>query len=252
MKPIILLITILLSTFSAGASTTVDSLKTMADSAYASEHYAEALHGYRQLAAKGENATVFYNLGCTYYRLDSIPQAILWLERAALLEPGDKDIRFNLDMARSKTIDRIVPQREMFFVTFWRSLVNFTSASGWGYIGLGIFFVAMLMLMMYFYSDRVLLRQIGFVLCGICFVCVILSNVCAYQQEHSQQDRRGAIVMSSAVTVKSTPSASGTDLFVIHEGTYVTIDDDSMKSWVEVHLSDGKEGWIERSSIERI
>lgn len=34
-------------------------------------------------------------------------------------------------------------------------------------------------------------------------------------------DRTGAIVMSPTVTVKSTPDESGTELFVLHEGTKV-------------------------------
>jgi SH3-like domain-containing protein len=52
--------------------------------------------------------------------------------------------------------------------------------------------------------------------------------------------------------VKSTPAANGTDLFILHEGTKVTIVDDSMREWKEVRVSDGKQGWIKTKQIEVI
>jgi uncharacterized protein YgiM (DUF1202 family) len=58
--------------------------------------------------------------------------------------------------------------------------------------------------------------------------------------------------MSTSVNVKSTPSENGTDLFVIHEGTKVTIIDPTMKGWKEIRLDDGKKGWIPTGSIEEI
>jgi SH3-like domain-containing protein len=54
------------------------------------------------------------------------------------------------------------------------------------------------------------------------------------------------------VTVKSTPAQNGTDLFILHEGTKVTIIDGAMNDWKEIRLADGKEGWIERKRIEMI
>ena len=58
--------------------------------------------------------------------------------------------------------------------------------------------------------------------------------------------------MSSSVVVKSTPNESGTDLFVLHEGTRVEIIDDSMKEWKEIRLADGKVGWMPAEAMEVI
>jgi SH3-like domain-containing protein len=58
--------------------------------------------------------------------------------------------------------------------------------------------------------------------------------------------------MTTSVPVKSTPSKNGTDLFILHEGTRVTITDNSMKDWKEIRVDDGKEGWIETNKIEII
>ena len=45
---------------------------------------------------------------------------------------------------------------------------------------------------------------------------------------------------------------SGTDLFVLHEGTKVYINDNTMKGWKEVSLEDGNRGWVPTESIEVI
>ena len=88
---------------------------------------------------------------------------------------------------------------------------------------------------------------------GITFILIfILSNIFAYQQKNRISERNGAIVITSAATIKSTPADNGTDLFVLHEGTYVRITDKSMKDWVEIKLADGKEGWIMTKQIEVI
>jgi SH3-like domain-containing protein len=58
--------------------------------------------------------------------------------------------------------------------------------------------------------------------------------------------------MAPAATVKSTPAAQGTDLFILHEGTKVNITDGSMRQWKRIRVADGKEGWVETSQIEII
>ena len=52
--------------------------------------------------------------------------------------------------------------------------------------------------------------------------------------------------------MKSTPAKNGTDLFILHEGTKVTITDGSMKEWRGIRVGDGKEGWLQASDIEVI
>ena len=58
--------------------------------------------------------------------------------------------------------------------------------------------------------------------------------------------------MAPSVTVRSTPSESGTELYIIHEGRKVRILDNSMKEWVEIRLDDSNVGWIPVSVMEKI
>ena len=222
------------------------------DSAYAHENYQLAAEVYESLLKTGVSADLYYNLGNAYYRMDNITQAVLNYERALLLSPGDKDIRFNLQMARSKTIDKVTPESEMLFVTWYRSLVNLMSVDGWARMALIALAIAIVLALVYLFSNAVWLRKVGF-FGGILLLLVFLaSNLFGWQQKRVLVNHTGAIIIKSAVTVKSTPAKNGTDLFILHEGTRVTITDGTMKGWKQVRVADGKEGWLETSQIEVI
>jgi tetratricopeptide (TPR) repeat protein len=98
--------------------------------------YQQAITDYEALLKQGGSAELYYNLGNAYYRTENITKAVLNYERALLLSPGDRDIRFNLQIARSKTIDKIVPESEMFFITWYRALVNLMSVDAWARVAL--------------------------------------------------------------------------------------------------------------------
>ena len=226
--------------------------KADADSAYAREQYQEAVRMYELLLKRGVSADIYYNLGNAYYRQENITKALLNYERALLLSPGDRDIRFNLQMARSKTIDKIAPESEMFFVTWYRSLVNMMSVDAWARLALIALALAIVLALAYLFANLIWLRKAGFFGGMAALVVFLLSNLFAWQQKRVLIKRTGAIVIQSAVSVKSTPAKSGTDLFLIHEGTKVTITDATMNDWRAVRLDDGKEGWLETKQIEVI
>ena len=226
--------------------------KAEADSAYVRGEYQQAIKDYEALLKNGASADLYYNLGNAYYRSENITRAVLNYERALLLSPGDRDIRFNLQLARSKTIDKIVPESEMFFITWYHALVNLMSVDGWARTAIFALALVIVLSLVYLFSGQIWLRKIGF-FGGITMLALfVLANVFASQQKQSLMHRKGAIVVSSSVTVKSTPAMNGTDLFILHEGTKVSIKDGSMKDWKEIRLADGKEGWIKSKEIEMI
>ena len=226
--------------------------KAEADSAYIRGQYQQAIKDYEMLLKQGASADLYYNLGNAYYRSENITRAVLNYERALLLSPGDRDVRFNLQIARAKTIDKIVPESEMFFFTWYRSLVNLMSVDAWAWTALIALALLIVLLLVYLFSDRIWLRKIGFFGGFVLLILFALSNLFAWQQKQDLLFRKGAIVISPSVTVKSTPAKNGTDLFILHEGTKVSITDGTMKGWMGIRIADGKEGWIESNMIEEI
>lgn len=226
--------------------------KQAADAAYKRGDYQQAIQDYKQLLAKGVSADIFYNLGNAYFRTDSITQAIIAYERAHLLSPGNDDINFNLQLARSKTIDKITPESEMFFVTWYKAIVNFTSVDNWAYAGIVSIVLALILILLYLFAPQLTMRKTGFYGASAFIVLFVLCNIFAYQQRKALKNRNGAIVIAPTVTVKSTPSAGGTDAFVIHEGTRVEITDRSVAQWRGIRLADGREGWMQQNRLEEI
>ena len=184
--------------------------------------------------------------------MDDITHAIIAYERALMLSPGDADVRFNLQLARSKTVDKIVPESEMFFFTWYKALVNQSSVDGWARMALLTLALAIVLLLIYLFTEPVWLRKLGFFGGLLMLSATLLCNVFAWQQKQMLSERSGAIILESAVPVKSTPEPSGTDLFILHEGTKVEIVDGSMRGWSEIRVPDGKQGWVETSQIEII
>lgn len=226
--------------------------KTLADSAYARAEYAKAVDLYSQLAAGHPTRDVCYNLGCAYYRTDDIAHSILWFERALKLSPSDKDVVHNLEMARTKTIDKIIPQHEFILFTYFHSLANSISLRAWTFLAITCFVLMLVCLLAFGFSGSVVVRKATFSSAILLLLVCILSNVCAMQQRDFKQTQTGGIITTPAVTVKSTPAESGNDLFVLHEGSKVIILDSSLKDWCQVTIADGKEGWIPKRSFDLI
>ena len=226
--------------------------KTEGDSAYIKEDYATAIQIYETLLKDGEAAEVYYNLGNSYYKTGEIAKAVLNYERALLLQPGNGDIRANLEVARAKTIDKVEPIPEVFFVSWTKSLINSMSVDAWATWGIISFVLLIVALYFFIFSKQIMQKKIGFISGIVFLVITVCSNLFASQQKENLVNRDEAIVMNPSVTVRSTPSESGTSLFILHEGRKVGIKDNSMKEWKEIRLEDGKVGWVPSSAIEVI
>ncbi|MDR1161225.1 MAG: tetratricopeptide repeat protein [Tannerellaceae bacterium] len=229
-----------------------DGLIKEAETAYTQEDYNKAIELYEEtLKNNGASAGIYYNLGNAYYKANQIAPSILNYERALLLDPGDADIRFNLQMAREKTVDKIEPIGEFFLVKWIDSLQNRGSADSWAMLGIVSFLALIFCLLLFFFSRWIRMKKVGFYLGMVCLVVVIGANVFAKKQQDEIVHHTHAIVFSPTVTAKSSPDASGTDLFLLHEGTKVFIKS-SLGNWREIELEDGNVGWLPGKDIEII
>lgn len=240
------------STAFSDNNTLGDVTKAEGDSAYIKEDYATAIQVYETLLKNGEAADVYYNLGNSYYKIEEIAKAVLNYERALLLQPGNNDIRANLEVARAKTIDKVEPIPEVFFVSWTKSLINSMSVDAWATWGIISFILLIVALYLFIFSKQVMWKKVGFISGIIFLIITICANLFASEQKEHLVNRNEAIVMNPSVTVRSTPSESGTSLFILHEGRKVSVKDNSMKEWKEIRLEDGKVGWVPASAIEVI
>ena len=220
--------------------------------AYGKEDYKLAIDKWERLLSSGYySPELYYNLGNAWFKEGSVPGAILYFEKALLLKPFNEDYRYNLEIAKSYTTDRFETVPEVFFVRWYKMVSLLTGSNNWALISLILFILSLVLILIYLFSSRLTLKKVSFYL-GLIFVLISLVSISlSYMNNQITENRQSAIIFSPVITGKSSPGNEGKDLFVIHEGTKVRIED-QIGDWVEVRLSDGNIGWILLSDIRKV
>jgi tetratricopeptide (TPR) repeat protein len=246
-----LLLFISLPLFSFGDDATT-ALFAKGNKEYDGGYYQQAAKTYQQILDGGyQSAAVYFNLGNTYYKLDDIPSALLYFEKAHKISPGDEDINFNIRLARSKTTDKLDQVPEFFVTAWWHSFILLLSANTLALIGILLFLAGFGILIIYIFTGSTGIKKTSF-FSGIILLCLgSVAIFLANRQANYFNNHHQAIVFTSSVTAKSSPDIAGKPLFVVHEGTKVEV----MKtkdSWIEVELPNGNAGWISASDVKEI
>ncbi len=232
-----------------------DNFKPLLDSAvkaYTSSNYQKCIDFYKQMEQKGySSAYMYYNMGNAYFRLNEISHAILYYERAHLLNPSDPDIMHNLQFANTFVSDKINPLPEPFYVTLFKSISNWFSTNTWAWISLIAFIIALATVYVNFLTSSILLSRFCKGVATFLVLIFMVSGVFAYYTYRNVSSHKEAIIMNDSVEVKSSPDEAGTMLFVLHEGTKVSIHE-IFEDWVEIKIADGNTGWIQLKNIEKI
>ena len=250
MKRIILFISIILS-FALSASAQTDALKR-ANDLYAKGNYTDAAKEYEKIiSTEGVAPELYFNLGNAYFKANEIGRSILNYERALHLSPSFGDARFNLDMAQQKVIDNII-QAPTFFLGRWiNNLIKLMTSNQWVYISFFMFILFLIFSFLFVFGPTRRFRKNSFYTGAFLLLFSLLWIVFAGIRKEQISNHNEAIVMVGVITVKSSPDASGTNLFQLHEGTKVTIKS-TLGDWSEIMLGNGSIGWVDQQSVEKI
>lgn len=234
------------------AQDTVNDKYNQGVTSFTEGNFQEALDIWTDLYNTGyRSANLDYNIGNAYFKMNNIPDAILFFERAYLLKPGDENINYNLQIARTLTVDRFQEIPELFFVRWYNYISLVLAANTWAIFSIISFVLSLLLLSLYIYSSRYRSKVIGFWLAMLFFLLSFSSLFLSLRNKTLVFDSHKAIISSPLVSGKSSPDISGTDLFVLHEGTKVSIEDE-VGEWLEIRLSDGNKGWVPVNSLNII
>jgi hypothetical protein len=183
--------------------------------------------------------------------LNKVAPAIYNYEKALLLNPNDTEIQNNLKFAQKLQIDDIKTVEKVGFNKLIQDFTNTFHYNTWGGITVGFSILFLLFFIGYYFSQITVSKRLFFF--GMFFVMLLLivSVAAAIFEKNQYNNDQPAIVFSEIVSVKSEPKNSATDAFVIHEGTKVYVIE-SLDNWDKIQLTDGNEGWIEKSAIKRL
>ena len=216
---------------------------------YTESDYQAALDEWLDIYNTGyRSAELNYNIGNAYFKLSNVPGAILFFERARLLKPGDSNINYNLQIAKTLVIDKFEEIPELFFVKWYDFLALMLTTNTWAVISIVTFVLFLILLSVYIYSTGYRTKVIGFWTAMLALLISVSSLTFTVRNRNLVYNSREAVIFAPSVNGKSSPDNSGTDLFVLHEGSRVTIED-NVGEWFEIKLSDGNKGWVPSTSL---
>lgn len=246
------LLFILLFCFSFIATAQNNTLFENANSLYNEGKYHEAITNYLKISeSKEHSSALYFNLGNSYYKLNQVAPCIYYYEKALQLSPNDSDIKTNLLFAQNMTVDafEILPQTG--FSKVIQNIIGKLSYHTWAV--LSILFVVLFVtgfLLYYFsvYQDK---KRLFFVISMVSFLICLCTLVFAFNQKRHIKNQNPAIVFAQEIDVNSEPNNRSEEVFILHEGTKVNIEDE-MGEWKKIKLVDGKTGWLPSTEIKEI
>lgn len=247
-----LTILLILITSTSIAAQSVEEIATKAAKYYDSKDFKAAIASYEKIIAGGyESTKLYYNLGNAYFRNNEYAPAILYYEKALKLSPHNEDILFNLEVANSKLIDKVELVPELFYKRWWKSILNITDIDTLATLNIIFLAIGLILLTLYFVTVKTLQKKFGF-FGGIFFIILFsLSIAVSAQRNHYNTEHHQGIIFAPTVNIKSSPDEKSKDIFVLHEGTKVTVLD-ALNDWHEIRIGNGSKGWIKATDYRLI
>ncbi|MBK8845394.1 MAG: tetratricopeptide repeat protein [Bacteroidetes bacterium] len=219
---------------------------------YKNGDFEKAAIAYEQMIKQSPaNAALYYNLGNAYYKSGEIAKSILNFERALRINPADEDVIYNLRLANLQTVDKIEPVPQVFYQKWWYGFIAGTSLNIRSYTVIICLWLTLIFFIVYLFSIKYGLRQFSFFASLICLVLTLTFWYVASSQSKILNDTPEAIIFATNPYVKSSPDDKGANLFMLHDGTKVTILDE-LKGWKKIRIANGNEGWIDEKALEKI
>jgi tetratricopeptide (TPR) repeat protein len=220
--------------------------------AFKAKDYATAALLFDNLIVSGvEDASVYYNLGNAYYKLNNFSGAIFNYEKARKLKPNQEDINNNLQMAYQQ-MSAIHPEVNMQYEQgFVNTLISKYSPSQWSK-GMLICLWAGVFLFVYFlYTKNDKTRRLTLITSSISLVmCIVLLSF-TFLRIHNDKAFAFAIVHQIETTSKTEPFHNANTVSILSEGQKVLIIDRNGE-WIKVRNNDGEEGWLAKATIKEI
>jgi len=214
---------------------------------YLEGRYEDAIEKYHKILLDNvESGEVYFNLGNAYYKTNQYGRAILYYEKSRKYLAGDDALEKNLKLARVRIIDKIEPVPQLFLRVWWNKILNLFSIEIYAWITFIIFVFLISIIAIRFLSGRSFNRILAIISSLFIITFFIFLN-----KVYIFETIQFGIILSQKVAVVSEPNLTGTEVFILHEGTKVQINR-TLGEWIEIKIADGKTGWLKTDTLEYI
>ena len=219
---------------------------------YNNGQFENALDSYLKVLNQNyHSAELYFNIGNTYYKLDSIAHSIFYFEKAKKMSPMDRDILNNLGYAENMKIDLIEKLPKSQIENFQIYLFNIFSSNQLGYIILLLLWFFCILFSLYYFIRNSRLKKILFLISSLFFLLIATTFIIGIQKSIYDSSLTEAIVFEKQISVNDEPNDRSEVLFNLHEGTKVNILE-KLENWLKIKLENGAEGWIKSKGIKQI
>ncbi len=234
------------------AQAEAENLLQQGNTYYQSGQFTQAIEVYEKILSQGyESSTLYYNLGNAYFRSEQIGMSILNFERALKLDPDDEDVQYNLNIAKTRTIDKIKDVPQLFIIEWWNSILAALSINSWAILLLVFYLLLLLSIGLYYISHSISLQRKAFYFGFANLLLLIVVIIIFASKINREATSDFAILLEPAITAKQSPSEESSDVFEIHEGVKIEVEE-KFNEWSRIRLADGKIGWLPNSSFQEI
>jgi tetratricopeptide (TPR) repeat protein len=245
------LLALLLAGTATARATPPESLFEQANQAYERGNFEEAAAGYATLAGyKVHDPRVQFNLANAHFKMGRLGPAVLHYERALRLDPSDREIRENLELARALIHDRVAAPELPYPVAIVTGWLERRSVDLITVLFLGLYLITGGLLgVLALRRGGAGRRLLGYAAAAAGIATAIAGAALVHRIETATAP--AAIVMEDRADVLSGPADDNTVLFTVHEGTRLLVRS-VRDGWHQVSLPNGLSGWIRAGDVETV
>lgn len=217
---------------------------------YEQKAYDSAKIYYKKLYNKGIlSKELFLNLGNSYFKLDSLPNAILFYEKGLKISPGDIDLTHNLQHCNTLLKDKNSIKKSILLNELVYSFLG-KSPNYWAYSSIVLLLLACILFLFYRISNDSSWKRIHFYSSIIVLVLFAFTLLLSAISKSKINESKYGVIFNPTTKVLVEPSNNAATTYQLHEGSKVKITAEN-ENWYEISFNE-KKGWIVKQHLKKI
>lgn len=227
-----------------------DAIFERANLLYEQKNYDSAKSDYFMLYSRGMiSKELFLNLGNSFFKLDSLPSAILYYEKGLKIAPGNQDLMHNLQFCNTLLKDKNSIKKSIFINDLILSFLG-KSPNYWAISSIILLLLVCILFFFYWITVEISYKRIYFYSLVFTLLLFFFTIFLSAISKAKIEDSNYAIIFSPVAKVMTAPSVNSSTTYQLHEGSKAKITDES-EQWYEISFNERK-GWIEKKYLKKI
>ncbi len=217
---------------------------------YEEKKFEEAKNKYLNLYQRDIiSKELFLNIGNSYFKMDSLPHAILFYEKGLKIAPGDIDLTHNLQHCNTLLKDKNAIKKSILINELIFSFLG-KSPNYWAYSSVILMLSACILFLFYRLSTELKWKKINMYSGILVLILFGFSLLLSAISKSKINESKYGIVFTPSVKVLVEPSENASTTYLLHEGSKIKVTAEN-KNWYEISFNE-KKGWVKKTHLRKI